>query len=304
MMIKNNPMKTLIIGLIFLSFIACKKETSPQKATDPKETETEQKIEDQSSKDSLVVFSEEHLELNQEKTKSIKKERLVRAKDDKVQLQELVVSKKFYKDEDLYVLDYQYPYLNEKIDQGYKVFNDFIIENYLNLEKTENQILEDKELLCDTLKINRYRDKRIIDYKIYNVKNDLISVVLYKENYYSGMKYSTYLFDCINFNLKKQNFIYFDDFFEPGSEEIVYETINAIIKEGITSGELYYDCWELSEGDFKAYKNNFVVDDNMIKFYFDDCIICPSYTGTYSIEVPITKIMHLLKKYNDPPGVS
>ncbi|PKV48312.1 uncharacterized protein DUF3298 [Aquimarina sp. MAR_2010_214] len=291
-------MKTLITCFVFLSFIACKKQTSTQKPSEQKETEQhiEQKVED-----TVMVFSEENLELNKEKTKAIKKERLITAKDDKTKLQELVISKSFFKEEDLYVLDYKYPYLNEKIDPSYSVFNNFITENYLNIEKTENQILEDKELLCDTLKINRFRDKRIIDYKIYNVKNDRISVVLYKENYYSGMLYSTYLFDCVNFDLKKHDFIYFDDFFETGTEEEVFTTINTIIKEGIRSGDLFYDCWELSKGDFKAYKNNFVVNDDTVEFYFDDCVICPSYTGTYSIEIPIKDIMHLIKKYNDRP---
>ncbi len=295
-------MKTLITCIVFLSFIACKKQKPIQKSSEQKETE-QQHIE-QKAEDTVSVFSEEGLELNQEKTKAIKRERLITAKDDKTQLQELVVSKSFLKEEDLYVLDYQYPYLNEKIDPLYSVFNDFISENYLNIEKTENQILEDKELLCDTLKINRFRDKRIIDYKIYSVKSDRISVVLYKENYYSGMLYSTYLFDCINFDLKKHNFIYFDDFFETGTEEEVFTTINTIIKNGISSGELYHDCWELSKGDFKAYKNNFVVNDDTVEFYFDDCVICPSYTGTYSIEIPIRDIMHLIKKYNDRPIVS
>ena len=81
----------------------------------------------------------------------------------------------------------------------------------------------------------------------------------------------------------------------------VFKTINATITQGINSGELYYDCWEVSEGDFKAYKNNFVINNDMIEFYFDDCVICPSYTGTYAIEIPIKKLMHLLKKYNDVP---
>ncbi len=298
-------MKTLIACLIVLSVLACKKNTSPEQVVNTNtESESQHKSEDQKAEDSLVVFSEKNLEKNQENTTSIKREQLIKAKDDKSQLQELVVSKKLYKEDDLYIIDYQYPYLNETIDPGYSAFNSYIKENYLDIEKTQNQILEDKELLCDTLKIKKFRDKRIIDYKIYNAKNDLISVVLYKENYYSGMKHSTYLFDCINFDLNNHNFVYFDTFFETGSEEEVYRTINTIIKESINSGELYYDCWELSKGDFQVYKNNFVVDDDMIKFYFDDCIICPSYTGTYFIEIPTIKIMHLLKKYNAPPEVS
>ncbi|WP_271765716.1 RsiV family protein [Aquimarina algiphila] len=293
-------MKTLIACLVLLSLISCKNEVSPQHQTEQKETESH--IE-QKAKDTISIFSEDNLELNQEKTKAIKRERLITAEDDKPQLQELVISKRFFKEEDHYILDYQYPYLNEKINPKHSIFNDYITENYLNIEKTENQILEDKELLCDTLKINRFRDKRSIDYKIYNAKNNFISVVLYKENYYSGMLYSTYLFDCVNFDLKTYNFIYFDDFFEIGSEEEVFNTINTIIKEGIGSGDLYYDCWELSKGDFKAYKNNFVVNDDTVEFYFDDCVICPSYTGTYSIEVPIKKIMHLIKKYNNTPKI-
>lgn len=288
-------MKTATICFVLLLFIACKNETIPQKPSKQKEVKTEQSIQ-RKAEDTSLFFSEENLEIKQEKTKAIKKERLITAEDDKIQLQKLVVSKSFFKEEDLYILDYKYPYLNEKINVSYAIFNDYITENYLDIEKTENQILEDKELLCDTLKINRFRDKRIIDYKVYSAKNDLISVVLYKENYYSGMLYSTYLFDCLNFDLQKNSFIYYDDFFETTTEEEMFTIINSIIKESINSGELYYDCWELSKGDFSAYKNNFVVNDNTIEYYFDDCIICPSYTGTYSIEIPIKDIQHLIKK--------
>ncbi|GAA4275433.1 RsiV family protein [Aquimarina mytili] len=296
-------MKTLITCLIVFSFIACKNDTSSNKTTDVEKTETKQQNHNQ-SRDSVPVFSEEIQDYDKEKTKSIKRERLLKAQDDKSKLQELVISKEFYKEEDLYILDYKYPYLNENINKYYSVFNNVIKENYLNIEKTENQILEDKELLCDTLKTNRLREKRIIDYKIYNVNDKVLSVVLYKENYYSGMRYSTYLFDCINFDLNTHEFVYFNDLFKTGSEEAVFNVINNLIKEKINSGELYYDCWEISDGDFRAYKNNFVIDDDVVEFYFDDCVICPSYTGTYSVTIPITKIMHLLKKYNANPNVS
>ncbi len=296
-------MKNLIASFILICLIGCKPKTPLEPTTKTIEPSSQQNINNESHENFTSTFSEEQLEFDKEKTKSIKRKQLIESQDDQLRLQELVISKKFYKDEDLYVLDYQYPYLNEEIYSENRVFNTYIKENYLDVEKTENQILEDKELLCNTLKINRFRDKRIIDYKIYSTKNDLISVVLYKENYYSGMKYSTYLFDCLNFDLKRGEFIYFDTFFENRSEEQVYTIINTIIKENINSGELYYDCWELSKGDFNAYKNNFVIDDDMIKYYFDDCVICPSYTGTYYIEIPISKIMHLLKKYNTTPEI-
>ena len=93
--------------------------------------------------------------------------------------------------------------------------------------------------------------------------------------------------------------MYFQDFFRNESEEALFLIINTTISNAIREGELYYDCWELSEGDFKAYKNNFVINKEAIEFYFDDCVICPSYTGTYSVQIPISAIHHLLKKDKD-----
>lgn len=295
-------MKAITFGLIFFSLISCKKEQSPQIPSDTIKTEIEEVVD--KNIDDTLFFSEKDLELSDQKKKSIKKEQLVSAKDDKAELQELVISKEFFKEEDLYVLDYKYPYLNENINPSYAAFNDYINETYLNIESTENQILEDKELLCDTLKIKRFRDKRTIDYKIYTAKNNLISALLYKENYYSGAIHSSYMFESLNFDLKKSEFIYFNDFFVKNSEKEIFTIINKIIKNSIESGEIYYDCWEISDGDFKAYKNNFVVTDDTLEFYFDDCIICPSYTGTYSIKIPIQKIMHLIKNYSDRPDLS
>ncbi|MBP2831472.1 DUF3298 domain-containing protein [Aquimarina sp. U1-2] len=294
---KAKRLQFLLILCLSVSLLTCKDETKTQKNLDIEET-------NQNAQDSTTVFSEKSLDSLQHKTKTIKRNRLLEAVDDKANLQELMVSKRFFKEEDLYVLDYNYPHLNEKADPGFRVFNVFIEENYLNISTTENEILEDKELLCDTLKTNSIRDKRIIDYKIYNLNDQWLSTVLYKENYYSGMRYATYLFDCINFDLKNHNFLYFDDVFTPNAEKTIYSTLNSIINEGITSGDLYFECWELSLGDFKAYKNNFIITNDTITYYFDDCVICPSYTGTYSIKIPIQRIMHVLKKYNAPLRVS
>jgi len=292
-------MKTLIISVAVISLMACNTRTQIKENPEKDVIEREQLL-DQNT-DSTQYFSEETLELNQEKTKSIKVERLITTEDDKNKLQELVIAKKLYKEEDFYILDYKYPYLNEEMDVDNVQFNDFIAENYLNIEATENEILEDKVIFCDSLGIGRCMDKRVIDYKVYSVKSNLISVLLYKENYYSGMKYSTYMFECLNFDLNNHKFIYYNDFFINNSEKELLTIINKTITSSINSGELYYECWELSEEDFKVYKNNFVVNDDTVEFYFDDCIICPSYTGTYSIEIPIKAIMHLIKKYNDQP---
>lgn len=289
-------MKNSLFCILLFIISGCNNKST---STEINNTKEESSI-NENINDSLP-FSEENLELNHEKTKSIKREKLIIAEDDKLYLQKMVVTRKFYKEHDHYILDYKYPYLNEKVNPKFSAFNLYIKETYLDIEKTEDQIVEDHELLCDSLKIKRFQDKRILDYKIFTAKNNLISVLLYKENYYSGMKHSTYSFDCLNFDTKEHKFMYYDDFFRKGSEQELFKVINNTITQAISKGELYYDCWELSEGDFNAYKNNFVVNDDAIEFYFDDCIICPSYTGTYSVSIPITKIMHLIKSYNNTP---
>lgn len=290
-------MKSLVITLALLSLLSCKEQTS--QIVEPLTEETTESILDPDSADSLYFTETEILEL-QAKSQSLKKEILIAIEDDISTLQEAVQSKKIFKEADEYVLDYTYPYLNESVDGRYKEFNDYMAESYLNIERTVNQILEDKELLCDTLNIQRFRDKRIIDFKLHSTQNNLISILLYKENYYSGMLHSTYMFDCLNYDVKKQEFITYNDFFLEGSEEMVFDLINQTIYDDIHSGEMYYDCWEISDKDFKAYKNNFVINGDNIEFYFDDCVICPSYTGQYSVVIPIPEIMHLIKGYQRP----
>jgi hypothetical protein len=44
-----------------------------------------------------------------------------------------------------------------------------------------------------------------------------------------------------------------------------------------------------------------VLNDAYVAFYFDDCIICPSYTGTYAIELLVEEVMPILKKYELNP---
>ncbi|WP_299189312.1 DUF3298 domain-containing protein [uncultured Aquimarina sp.] len=292
-------MRTLITSFVMLSLIACNNKTQIKERPETYTTQIEK--DNTLSEDSIQYLLEERQELHQEKTKSTKVERLMSTKDDEHKLQRLVIDKQFYKAEDVYILDYKYPYLNENMDENNSVFNDFLTENYLNIEATENEILEDKVLFCDSLAIGRCMDKRIIDYKIYTVKRHLISVLLYKENYYSGMKHSTYMFECLNYDIENHEFLYYDDFFVDNSESELLSIINTVISDGINSGDLYYECWQLSKEDFRVYKNNFVITEDVIKFYFDDCIICPSYTGTYAIEILINDVIHLIKKYNNKP---
>ncbi|WP_025743260.1 RsiV family protein [Aquimarina pacifica] len=292
-------MKTLLYIILPLFLYNCKNQ--PLQENTPNQTNESSTIQSNKSIiDTIALLDEEPIEFTKEKINPLKKQKLIKLSDDKEQLSTLVIEEKLYKKNDFYILDYKYPRLNEGLDTDYASFNTFFTENYLNIEVTENEILDDKFIYCDSAGVSRCMDKRIIDYKIYAANERLISVLLYKENYYSGMKHSTYMFECLNYDLTDYNFKYFGDFFINNAEKKVFNIINKIITAQIYSGELYMDCWEIAEEDFRVYKNNFVINDTNLEYYFDDCIICPSYTGTYSISIPITDVMHLLKKYNAP----
>ncbi len=294
-------MKT-VLPLLLLLLVASSCKEEPNKPAIDTRLQTfarDSSLLDNDSADSLYLTNADIREL-QAQEQQRKKEGLLAIPDDKMALENTIITKKITLSEDDYVLDYTYPYLDESKHPSFKTFNDYLKESYLNTEQTINEILEDKELLCDTLNIQRFRDKRIIDFKVFSTANNLLSVLLYKENYYSGMIHSAYMFDCLNFDIQKNEFIYFDDFFVAGAQQEVLTMINSTINQEITSGKMYYDCWELSKEDFMAYKDNFVVDGDHISFFFDDCVICPSYTGTYAVEIPVTKMLHLIKEYQKP----
>jgi hypothetical protein len=69
--------------------------------------------------------------------------------------------------------------------------------------------------------------------------------------------------------------------------------INESINEQMSKGDLYYDCWEVTSDDFFTSKTTLCLMATLL--YFDDCVICPSYTGTYSIELPLMDLLSVLK---------
>jgi hypothetical protein len=286
-------MKVFLPILIFFTFIACK--------NDSKKSEIETEINSEEIVDSLRV-SDRNLE-TQQQTLNIKRQELLEKKDAKVEMEKLLISKSFLKESDLYTLNFKYPYLNEKIKPQFENFNEYINKHYVDAKSIEKQILEEKRL-CDSLGIPKQNELRMVDYKIYNLNDRLISVLFYKENHYTGAAHAAYTFDCLNFDLERAAFMKYEDFFNNGSEEELREILNSLLKEKINSGEMYYDCWAISADDFFNAKNNFVINDDVVEFYFDDCIICPSYTGTYSIKIPLEMLMPVLRKYKRNPLIS
>ncbi|WP_299247228.1 RsiV family protein [uncultured Lacinutrix sp.] len=290
-------MKHLIVILIFTLVFSCK--------TDKKE-DTIQIVEDtielnHKKADSITVITPDII---QDKSIAIelKQNKLIEKKDERQSLETLIIEKKYLKEKEGYSIDFTYPLLNEKQNLKYVNFNDYINDYYVDISGTETAILESKAL-CDSIALLKFKENRLINYKVYNVNDDLISVVFYKENFYSGTLHPSYSFDCLNFDLNRGVFMTYEDFFLEGTEAEFTTLINEEINSKISKGELFYDCWELSQDDFLEHKNNFVLNETYIEYYFDDCIMCPSYTGSYSVEIPLVKLLSVIKKYDQNPLV-
>lgn len=291
-------MKYLYIIVLLLSFLNCKNENRQDNINNIEETSKEVPI----VTDSIKTKDKDIKSLNKSISIELKQNTLIKKRDERKELQKLIIDKKYIIEKKDYVINFKYPTLNESFKTTHQNFNDFIENNYVNVTKTESDIVENK-LLCDSIEAKKFREERFIDYKIYNVNDQLLSILFYKENFYSGAMHPSYSFDCFNFDLNKGAFMTYEDFFIQGSEDELLVIINEKINERIQEGELYYDCWELSSNDFFEAKNNFVLNDTYIEFYFDDCIICPSYTGNYSIELPLVDLLSVLKKYDLNPLV-
>ncbi|MCH9659289.1 MAG: hypothetical protein K0U54_00095 [Bacteroidetes bacterium] len=293
-------MKTIFYFFILLLMVSCKNDTPTTDGTldnleNVESTITESTID--------TAISRTDLDLKKERSIEIKQQELRGLKDEKDQLKELIIEKKYTKEEDLYTIDFRYPILNESIRESYINFNEYINDYYVDITGTEAGIIEDKEMICDTIRTNRYKEKRFIDYKIYNVNDQLVSILFYKENFYAGTLHPTYSFDCMNFDLSRSVFMNYDDFFTEGSEEEMTKIVNEMISSKIYAGDMYFDCWEITQDDFFEYKDNFVLDDYCIEYYFDDCVVCPSYTGSYSVRIPLEDVLPILKRYNINPLV-
>ncbi|MAP80800.1 MAG: hypothetical protein CL526_06895 [Aequorivita sp.] len=273
--------------LILFAVLGCKNETK-EKLPIKDDTVSTESIQDS------TILPKQDIELRQQ-TLQIKRSQLLEKEDEKTEMESLLISKSILKETDSYTLNFKYPYLNEKIKPEFENFNEFISKQYLDVKRIEKQILEEKRL-CDSLGIPKQNELRTVDYKIFNLNDRLISVLFYKENHYTGAAHPAYTFESLNFNLESGAFMKYEDFFNNGTEEELREILNTQLTEKINSGDIYYDCWEISSDDFFSAKNNFLINDTIIEFYFDDCVICPSYTGTYSIEIPLKLLQPVLRK--------
>ncbi|WP_178988314.1 RsiV family protein [Winogradskyella schleiferi] len=291
-------MKFIYIIVLIVMFSACKDDNREENSFDNEVIEEDIQV----SNDTIQIDDVDIETLDKSITIELKQKQLIEKKDESEELQKLILDKHYLVEKKDYTINFKYPLLNESYKPTNRNFNDFINDYYVNITKTEADILESK-LLCDSITAKTFREERLIDYKIYNVNDRLISVLFYKENFYNGAVHPSYAFDCFNFDLENGVFMAYEDFFNQGSEEELVEIINENINKEIGKGEMYYECWDISSEDFFASKNNFVLNETYVEFYFDDCVICPSYTGVYAIELPLTDLLSVLKKYDSNPLV-
>lgn len=291
-------MKYLYLLLVVFLFAGCKNDKNQETILEADETE-------QLTPDAInrLQMGDRDLDaLNRSISIEGKQKELIEKKDQRSEFQKLIIDKKYEVEHPDYTINFKYPQLDESLKASNRNFNEFIKDYYVNVNKAISDIRESKQL-CDSVTAAKFREERFIDYKIYIVNDQLVSVLFYKESFYSGGMHPSYSFDGFNFDLNRGVFMTYEDFFNKGSEDEMVVLINEKITQKIKNSELYYECWEISDTDFFQSKNNFVINDNNVEFYFDDCVMCPSYTGSYSIELPLVELLSVLKKSNTNPLV-
>lgn len=204
----------------------------------------------------------------------------------------------YYRKENSLILNYSYPYLDEKYNPLFSNFNSYIKSTYLETENSIQKVLQNDDLSCDPLFVDAKRNRRHIDYKIYTKNHQLLSFLLYKANYYDHTDHYSFMFKGLNYDVKTGKFITYSDIFKDNSDKFLLSKLNQELQVRIGEQDSFIDCWKLTPDKFEIFKNNFVVNSKHIKFYFDDCTICPIYSGNYFLEIPLEEISAILRTEN------
>lgn len=271
-----------ILPIIILIIIGCK-----QNANQENEIIKEEVLVNEINQDSISYNNQ----LNEKSSnKTLQLDVLVSA----IKPERIVLNKHIFQENEKTVLDFNYPILNEEVSSNYSNFNTYIKKELV--EKTIALMEENEEFipLCDSIETRKQKSK--INYAI-KENRKVLSTVFVIENFYSESMHSNVSFKTVNYDYDRTKIINFKDYFKQNSEQAVLIHLNKIIASNINSGEMYYDCWEISEGDFETYRNNFSIEGTKIRFYFDDCVVCPSYTGTYYIETSKEQLREYIADY-------
>ncbi len=205
-----------------------------------------------------------------------------------------MITKKFFRKNNSLIIDYSYPYLDEKQVPLSKNFNLFIEEQYLKTDAPISEIILKEDISCDLLYKDAKRRKRNADYKVYTENDNFLSLLIYKTNHYDSEKHNSYMFKSLNYDLQQGRFLTYKDFFTSESDTFLLFKLNQELQARIQGQDSFQPCWKFTKDTFDATKNNFVVTSEYIRFYFDDCVVCPSYTGNHYLEIPIEELQSIL----------
>lgn len=279
---------TTFLIITLLTITACKTDKKPQLKNQTIELEVhpiDSVIENQNELDAV------ELRKNDLKIAPIKN-----GADDTKIIETYLQHKQYYNETSVSIVDFCYPYLDEQYNPKFEIFNTYINTNLLKFPEIEKNSHKNHELLCDTITNTPNRTHRIAEYKVFSQSQNHLSILFYLENHYAHTKTAYYTFETINFDLANGQLLNFKNYFNKGSIEDVLSVINSEINSAIQNGDLFYECFEVSLDDFLIAKNNFVINDNSMIFYFNDCVMCPAFVGSYNIEISLEKLKPFLKK--------
>jgi hypothetical protein len=206
----------------------------------------------------------------------------------------IILTKTFTKEEGPLSLHYKYPHLNELSNPLWSSFNSFIDDTYIDTKDSVEKVLENNLLSCDPLSEKATRVKRGIDYKVYTQNDQFVSVLLYKANYYDEEDHNSFMFRVLNYDLIEGSFLSSQDIFKKDSDAFLLAKLNQELNARIADQDSFKDCWNFTEVTFESFKNNFVINEEHVKFYFDDCAVCPTYSGNYFLEIPLEELSEVL----------
>lgn len=176
-------------------------------------------------------------------------------------------------------------------------------EDYLEMYKElEDDFREDVENSDDTPVGAWYSYYEMSNNEISYNRNDLLSYLVYFENYTGGAHGSHAQTNHV-INLQTGEYLTEEDIFVEGFEDALVK----ILIDTITEQNNLTDPKELENIGFfsidEIYPNgNFLVDDEGITYTFNEYEIAAYVVGVTRVEIPYTHIQHLLR--NDSPVYS
>lgn len=286
-------LKNMAFCFLLMFVMSCKKDkpSSVKKEPTPNITVEQDTLTDEDVK-------RIHLELKKEKALPKEVITIIKSKDDDELATDFLQKKTFFKETNDYKIDFTYPYLNEKFDPKFEVFNSYINDEVANYKSIIKEIEQEHRVLCDSLVNPDLKELRKVEYKVYLQDQWHLSILFYKLNYYKGAIKPTTHFSTLNFDKIHGKILTYDDYFSKGSEEDLLSIINEKITSNIELGKMSNNCFAIEVEDFMRNKNNFVVNDDSVFYYFNDCVMCDASSNTYSIEIPLEKLLPVFKQSN------